>query len=72
MKKFNSKFFNIGTTTFVFAIANKNTCWWSNVKTKKSRQRKDILFGLTRTLMRESKKYIYRVILGRFVFGWIN
>jgi hypothetical protein len=57
----------------IYKIAEPKTCWWSNIRRKKSkehiRQRQDMLFGITRSYHRNERKYIYRLTIGRFTIG---
>jgi len=52
----------------IFRYRFGETIWWSNTK---GRMRQDTLFGFVRTYSRRDRKYIYKLILWRFMFGVI-
>lgn len=57
-------FLNVEIT---FEITPPGTIWWHGVAhgRKQPRQRADILFSIERVFMRETRKYVYVVFIGR-------
>lgn len=44
------------------------TIWWSNTK---GRMRQDTLFGFVRYYSRNHRKYVYQLVIWRFLVGII-
>lgn len=53
---------------FVFAWAAPKTCWnYESGPYYKNTYRRDILFGFSRTYIRNLKKYLYEIHIGRLL-----
>jgi hypothetical protein len=58
---------------FLLDIAPKSTLWWFNHKNKKSpNQRQDHIFSLCRVWVREHKKLVWELHIGRVKILWAN